>query len=374
MLTRKELKELASHMLKESFYVSLYLDVDPKNNPKDAWLRHFKNMAKDVTEKLNAEDRARVQPDIDKMDKFLINRPEGMQRGLVVFSSQASNFWRHYHTALPFTNQMIIEHDPYIKPLAAMTDVYQHYMIIIVRGTRARILLADMGQIEETSIVINIRPETDPTRDGSSGDMGEVRAQRQKEQALKKLYKELISVIEKMQREEGIKRILLGGTESGRGRFEDSLPDALKVCVVGEFAVEYNASPTEILKICMPIMKEVEYRFERRALKELFDQGGGGDGSVLGLSDVLDALRQGNVRKLYVMSNMTVPGMVCNNCGALTPVRDRPCPYCGGKMRTINYMFDLAIQRAVDQGARIDMLEDAPQLVKAGGIGALLRY
>jgi len=243
-----------------------------------------------------------------------------------------------------------------------------------VRGTRARILLAEMGQIEETSIVINVRPETDPARDGSTGDMGEARLQRQKKEAQKKLYKELRSVIEKMQREEGIKRILLGGTESGRGRFKDSLSDALKEHIVGEFAVEYNASPSEILKICMPIMNGVEYRFERKALDELFNQGGGGDGSVLGLSDVLDALQQGNVRKLYVMSNMTTPGMVCRNCGALTMVRDKPCPYCGGEMRMINYMLDLAIQKAIDQGARIDMLEEAPRLVEAGGIGALLRY
>jgi len=375
MLTKHELKELASFMLEDTLYVSLYLDVDPKNNPKkDEWFRHFKNISREVMSRVTPDDKARVQPDIDLIEQFLIDKPKGLQRGLAIFSSHTLNFWKVYHTALPFTNQLVIEHDPYIKPAAAMLDQYQRYLVLVVRGSRARILISDLGQIEELSIVINPRPESNKDRDGSWGDLGEVRAQKQKEQAQKQLYKEIRTFIEKMQRDEGIKRVIIGGTESHRRTFFETLPDPLKERVVGEFAVEYNASPKKILKVCTPIMKDAEYRFERIALDELFNQGIGGDGAVIGLSDVLDQLQQGNVLKLYVMQNMTVPGMVCNNCGALTPERERKCPYCEGKMRRVNHMLDLAIQKAIDQDARIDMLEDAPRLVKAGGIGALLRY
>ncbi|MDP8239707.1 MAG: VLRF1 family aeRF1-type release factor [Candidatus Hatepunaea meridiana] len=375
MLSHKEMKELASHMLKDSHYVSLYLDVDPTNNPKkDELLLHFKNLSKDAFEKLKVEEQHSIQIDIDNIEDYLIHHPKDMKRGIAIFSSQSDDFWRVYHTAMPFTNQLVIEHDPYIKPLAAMTDIYSRYLIIVVRNKRARILMADMGQIEELFIIEIPVPELDSGRDGSTGDMAEIRAQRQKDQVRKRLYKELISVIEKMRRDEDIHRILLIGTDSHRGRFKDALPNELRERVVGEFAVEYNASPNEILKLSMPIMKDVEYKFERKALDELFNTGGGGAGAVLGLSDVLDALQQGNVHKLYVMSNMVEPGMVCNNCGAVTTLRETPCPYCGGEMRKVTYMLDLAIQKAMDQGARIDMLEEAPRLVKTGGIGAKLRY
>ncbi|NQT34914.1 hypothetical protein HQ587_06975 [bacterium] len=375
MLTRKELKELASHVMRDKFFISLFLDVDPKNKlKKDEWLLQFKNLARDTTKKMKPEDKKSVKPDIVRIERYLKDRPEGLRRGLALFSSQADDFWRIYHTAMPFTNQMIIDHDPYIKPLAAMVDLYQRYLVIVVRGERARVLIADMGQIEEIKIIINPRPKTDPTRDGSSGDMGEVRARKKKDTSRKQLYRELTNVINSFRRDEGIKRILLGGTESARGRFEEWLPGDLKERVVGDFAVEYNASPTDVLKRCLPLMKEIEYKFERQALDELFSTGGGGAGAVLGLSDVLDAIQQGNVHKLYVMSNMVSPGMVCKVCSALTTERDRPCPFCGGEMRKVNYMLDLAIQKAMDQGARIDMLEKAPRLVKVGGIGALLRY
>ena len=372
MLTKKEIKELASHMLKDSLYVSLYLDVDPKNNPKDKWLLHFKNLAKEATGKLNSKDKASIKPDIERIERFLADRPDGLQRGLAIFSSQAANFWRYYHTAFPFSNQMVIENDPYIKPLAAMNDIYQRYLIIVVRGERGRVLISDMGEIEELPIVINPRPDTDPGRDGKTGDMGEVRARKQKEEAQKKLHKEIKNVIDKVRREEGIDRILLGGTENARGRFREYLPDNMTRRIVGEFSVEYNAHPKEILDVCLPLKKKIEYKFERKALKELFNQGA--NGSVYGLSDVLNALQQGNVRKMYVMSNISISGMVCNVCGALTEEHNIPCPYCGGEMRRVNYMLDHAIQKAIDQGARIDMLDEAPELVKAGGIGALLRY
>ncbi|MCF7810615.1 hypothetical protein K9N50_06470 [bacterium] len=375
MLTKLELKELASFMLQDTLYVSLYLDVDPKNNlKKDEWYKYFKKASRDVLSRMTDDDRLRVQPDIDLIDKYLKKQSETLQRGLAIFSNHTMDFWKVYHTALPFTNQLVIEHDPYIKPAAAMLDLYQRYLVLLVRGSRARVLIADLGQIEELSIVISPRPEPDKDRDGNWGDFGKIRAEKQKEQAQKQLYKEIRTFIEKMQRVEGIKRIIIGGTESHRRTFAETLPDALKNRVVGEFAVEYNASPKEILKVCTPIMKDAEYRFERKALDELFNQGGGGDGSVIGLSDVLDQLQQGNIRKLYVMQNMVVSGMVCNNCGALTPERERKCPYCDGDMRKVNHMLDLAIQKAIDQDARIDMLEEAPRLVKAGGIGALLRY
>jgi peptide subunit release factor 1 (eRF1) len=375
MLTKLELKELASFMLQDTLYVSLYFNVDPKDNPKkDEWYKYFKKASRDILSRMTEDDKIRVQPDIELIDQFLKDEPVNLQRGLAIFSNHTMDFWKVYHTALPFTNQLVIEHDPYIKPAAAMLDLYQRYLVLLVRGSRARVLIADLGQIEELSIVINPRPEPDKSKDGKWGDFGRIRVEKQKEQAQKQLYKEVRTFIEKMQRVEGIERIIIGGTESRRRTFAETLPDVVKNRIVGEFAVEYNATPKEILKVCTPIMKDAEYRFERKALDELFNQGGGGDGSVIGLSDVLDQLQQGNIRKLYVMQNMVVAGMVCNNCGALTPERERKCPYCDGDMRKVDHMLDLAIQKAIDQDARIDMLEEAPRLVKAGGIGALLRY
>lgn len=370
MFNRKELKDLASISLQDDYYVSLYLNVDPKDNPKDKWLIQFKTLAKETLNEMDSHIQTIMQNDITNLESYLTDRPSGLKRGLAVISSASNDFWKAYHTAIPFQDQLVIDHKPYIKPLASMIDTYSRYLIVISGSKRVRFLLSGMGETEELSLIDRRDIETGSDRDGGTGDMGEVRAQKQKEQIQKQLYKDAVQMLDQIQREENIERILLGGSDPNRGKFRDNVPDRITEDIVGEFTVEVAAPVNDVQERAEPVMKEAEYNFERKALDELFGNGN----SVLGLSDVLTVLQQGNVHKLYVMSEMTIPGMICSSCGALTPERDRPCPYCDGKMNKVNYMLDLAIQKAIEQGARIDMLDEAPRLVKAGGIGAKLRY
>jgi len=377
MITRQELQDLAAHPPKadrDAHYVSLYLNVDPKDNPKGDYLLHFKNLAKNAIAAHKHDLHEDVKADIMALEKFLADRPAGMKRGLAVISSRPLNIWRHWHTAQPFVNQLVIERDPFIKPLVTMLDQLQRYLVVVVAGAGARIFIAGSGEIHEVTSLARPLTTSNPTRDGRAGDMGRVRAEHQKEQAQRLLFKDLFLLLERLVRDEDIKRILIGGAENARGRFKDALPNGIKSKIVGEFAVDRDAGGMQILERCLPVMKDAERRFEQKALGELISKTGAREGSVLGLSDVLTALQQGNIRKLYVLSNVAAPGMVCDRCQALTPPRDRPCPYCGGPLTVVNQMHDLVIQRALDQGVRIDMLEDSPDLAKAGGIGALLRY
>lgn len=371
MISRHEMKELASYVLKDNYFISLYLNVDPRDNPKDEWLLHFKNLSRNAITNLKPDERSIVQKDIDKIENYLKDRPEGLKRGLAIISCISENSWRIYNTALPFNNQLIVKHDPYIKPLAAMIDLHQRHLVVVVGATRARLLLTSIGEIEEITEIFKPKESADAGRDGSTGDMGSLRAQKAKEKTLRLVHKDAVAAAERVMADEGIKRLLLGGTDKARGHFKETLSSPMREKVVGEFSIDRIADNSEILKRSTPVMHEVEFQFERKALDELFDQS---RKVVLGLSDVLTALQQGNVHKIYALSNVTAPGMVCTRCEALTPERDRPCPYCDSEMKHIPYMLDLAIQKAIDQGARVDMLDNAPRLEKAGGIGALLRY
>ena len=371
MISRHELKHLASLMLQDAKYISLYLNVDPRDNAKDQWLTHFKNLARSSLADLPSAGKNLVKRDLEKIEKYLSDRPEGMKRGLVIISCAAHDFWSIYHTALPFNNQLVIEHNPYIKPLAAMGDLYQHYLVVVVGASKARLMLTSMGEIEEITSIYKPPGDIDSGKDGSSGYMTELRAQKEKAKFIRMIYKDAVTAAKQVLAEEGIKRMILGGTDKGRGLFKDFISAPFSERIVAEFNVDRNASNKEILEQIMPVMERVEYEFERKALDELFEQN---RKTVLGLSDVLTALQQGNVHKMYVLARVTASGNVCNQCEALTPERDRNCPYCGGEMREVSYMLDLAIQKAINQGARVDMLEKAPRLEKVGGIGALLRY
>lgn len=374
MISRQELKKLASHTLTDAYFVSLYLNVDPKNNPKDDWLLHFKNLSKTTPANLPAAERQQVNPDIERIEKYLYDRPSETKRGLALISCAARNFWWVYHSMVTFRNDMVIKREPYIKPLMQQIDLYQRYLIVVISGEQVRLFIAGMGMMEPVFYVTRPEVSFDRTRDGNTGDMGELRAQRKKETSERMMFKGAAAAIADIVQSEQIKRILLGGSEGARGRFKDVLPTQITVRVAGEFTVAGNAAEKEILARAIPEMRKVEEQFEKRALEELFHKISIGGGSVVGLPDVLTALQQGNIRKMYIISNATQPGMVCKRCGALTPPREHSCPYCDGEMQKAPYIFDHIIQKGIDQGVRIDMIENAPELVKAGCIGALLRY
>jgi peptide subunit release factor 1 (eRF1) len=244
-------------------------------------------------------------------------------------------------------------------------------LVVVVGKTNARILLTASCEIKELTNIVKIPAEPDSGRDGSTGDMHKLRAVRQRQESYRLLHKDAINGLERIVAEETIKRILIGGTERSRAGFKGLISNNIREKIVSEFAIEHNAGDQDILSKIQPLMQEVEANFERQAVDDLFNQS---SRYVLGLSDVLTALQQGNVHKMYVISNASTSGMICNNCHALTPDRDRPCPYCSSEMKPITHMLDLAIQNAYDQGSRVDMIDQEPRLEKAGGIGALLRY
>ncbi len=371
MITHQELKELASFLNEDAFFVSLYLNVDPTENPNGQWLKHFKNMAKDQIKRFDQSDKKLVKQDFEKIENYLTDRPDGLKRGLAIISCAEKDFWREYHLALPLNNLLVIERDPYIKPLATIIDLYQAYIVVVVGQEKARALISRTGEIEELTNFVGEMDEPNRGKDGRYTYMALIRAEKTKEKIERIIHKDAVNFVEKLIKTERIKRILVGGTDSARGRFKDLLPAKLKRNVVGEFTIDRHANDKEILEKILPIMQQIEYDFERKALDELFNSNGN---VVLGLSDVLTALQQGNIHKMYVMSNVTQPGMLCRSCGAVTPVREDNCPYCGNEMLKVPYMLDHAIQKALDQGARVDMLDHAPRLEKSGGVGALLRY
>lgn len=371
MITRTEIKELASNSIDDNYYVSLYLNVDPGENRNKEWLLHFKNLSKNVTSIFDHTQKISFQKDIDQIDKFINDMPEGMKRGMAIISCSKNDYWKIFHTAIPFPNQMVIEHKPFLKPLAIMVDNYSRYLVVVVGKTKARILLISSGEIEEVTSIVKILPEPDSGRDGSTGDMGKLRGGRQRQESYRLLHKDALNGLERIISEENIKRVLVGGTDRSRAGFKGIIPPNLREKIVGEFTIDLHVTDQEVLTKIQQQMHNIESEFERKAVDNLFNQS---NRYVLGLSDVLTALQQGNVHKMFVISNASTSGMVCEQCGALTPDRERPCPYCNSEMKPITHMLDLAIQNAYDQGSRVDMIDEEPRLEKAGGIGALLRY
>ncbi|MBA3061173.1 MAG: hypothetical protein FP832_05950 [Nitrospirae bacterium] len=78
--------------------------------------------------------------------------------------------------------------------------------------------------------------------------------------------------------------------------------------------------------------------------------------------------------KLIFIKDFEDSGHACRNCRHLSKQKVSTCPYCKGGMEEVNYLIDLAAQRAVEQGSLIEVIADNKELLDAGGIGAFLRF
>ena len=94
MLSRSELKEIASMEKKDGYFVSLYLNVDPMFNKKGDYMVHLKNMLKNAVESLDKGIYKKVKDDLGKIDNYVLTNKRMFKKGLALISSSANSFWK----------------------------------------------------------------------------------------------------------------------------------------------------------------------------------------------------------------------------------------------------------------------------------------
>jgi peptide subunit release factor 1 (eRF1) len=105
----------------------------------------------------------------------------------------------------------------------------------------------------------------------------------------------------------------------------------------------------------------------------LRDAVNGRNGAVAGLAGVLDALTAHRVHVLLVSDGYEAPGWHCGGCGRLAAV-GRACPACKTTMDPVDDVVEAAVDRAMAQRIRLDVVVGNADLDVLGRIGALLRY
>ncbi len=373
MLSRKEIKELAAIHGDGNIFVSLYLNVNPLTNPKGDYIIHFKNMLKGTLEKIDKETAKKIKDDIEKIGSYLNAIKRELKKGLGLISSSHSGLWKDYHLAIPVKNEIIVDKTPYIKPLIDILDNYQRYAVLLVDKESARLFLIHLGEIEEYTEVFT--PDV-PGRHKKGGwfSLSESRYERHTAFHVALHLKDVAKAIEDFLPKEYIGRIIVGGSEDAVLRLKAMLPHTISEKIIGTFHAEIFSGEKDILERSMEIMEAFEHKKEQAEIEELITRAMKNNQAVIGLEDVLLNLREGRVMKLFLLKDYSASGFRCVNCGYLTSFMVIPCPYCKGDMETVNYLTDLAVQKAVEQGALIEVVSDNARLKEAGSIGAFLRF
>ena len=78
--------------------------------------------------------------------------------------------------------------------------------------------------------------------------------------------------------------------------------------------------------------------------------------------------------QLLVDREFHQPGYQCSVCQAIITQALTSCPYCGGALVETADVVNLAVQKAVDAGLKVSVLDHSPETADIGGIAAVLRY
>lgn len=373
MLNKTELKEMAAMEGNKCFFVSLYLNVDPIFNKKGDYMVHFKNMMKTSIESLDKATYKSVKKSLERIENYVTSNKRMFKKGLVILCSSDDSFWRDYNLNVPIKNNLIINKTLYMKPLMDIADTYQRYSVLLVDKEFARIFIIHLGEIIEYS---EVRTDNIPGKHKKGGwyALSQNHYERHIDYHVGMHLKEVVQKLDSFISSEYIGRIIIGGSDEAVAMAKAMLHKTVLDKIIGTVKIEMFASTDDILNKAGAIVSDYEKNKEQETIEALIASARKNENAVLGLNDVLNALQEQRVMKLVFMRNYKEHGYSCNSCGYLTTQKVDPCPYCSKEMEAVDYMVDLAGEKAIQQDALIEITEENNLLREVGGIGAFLRF
>ncbi|NWF52826.1 MAG: hypothetical protein HXY47_07060 [Nitrospirae bacterium] len=373
MLSRSELKEVASIERRDGYFVSLYLNVDPMFNKKGDYIVHLKNMMKNTIDILDKNVYKKVKVDLEKVDNYILTNKRSFKKGVALLSSSKNSFWKEYHLGVPVKNELIVDKSPYVKPLMDILDNYQRYAVLLVDKEFARIFLIHLREIIEYGEVYTPDIPGKHKRGGWFA-LSQSHYERHINYHIGMHLKEVIEKLDSFLSGEYIGRIIIGGSDEAVSMVRGMLHKKILDKVIGTVKIEMFANSSEVLSKVEPVVLKYEKKKEDETIEKLITTAMKNKDAVIGLEDVLNSLQEKRVMKLIVAKDLKVPGFICPACGFLTTQNVSTCPYCKGKMDMVDYLISLAGEKAINQGALVEVVEDNRKLLEVGGIGAFLRF
>jgi peptide chain release factor subunit 1 len=372
MFERKGLEELEKFSFEDTYVVSLFLNVSPKERKKQAYLSKFKNLVKALPE----QTQNACKEDIEKIMSFLQSERESFKNSLVIYSCAKKNLWVRYDLNVEMKDNLIIDRTPYTSPLFDLLDNYQKYGVLLVDKRTARVFLAFLGDIEEYGM---IEHEDVPGKHKKGGwfALAEKRYERHIDYHVKTHLKDVIEKFGDFLKDKNIRRLIVAGPDEAISELMNILPEEIKLKIVGRANIEKYASKEEVLQKVLPIIEGYEKSKEKETVSELITRALKNDSAVTGIDDTLKYLRDRRVMKLVIAKDYSVEGFICENCGFATTQNVECCMECGGCVMKANNLIEKATEMAIEQSALVEVIKDEKdrnRLIEYGGIGAFLRF
>ncbi len=385
-LDQEEIQNLVQYRNTENPVISMYLNVTPPR----AYSTELNSLIHVARQKL--EDRqshtSRQRKELGKLLEGIENRvrkdlsPAKGTRTVVLFAD-ADGLWREYMLPVSLSSQIVVEPDPYTRPLTMVLDEFERYCVLVADSRKARIFSLFLGEMEEHSEIfvedevpdrVRVNLSMTGTSTGVMGGLGDERIQRHIEDHVNRHLKHVADKSFDFVKDKGFTRVILGSTEEKiLPRLKDHLHTYIRERVVGEIDARPDDHKETLKEKALEMAQEFERQEERDKVNRLLELHHAGDKGTLGLEPTLEALMMGQVHTLVLENDFRAPGYVCPADHFISTYLTE-CPLCGGPMEEFADIADEMVEEAVFQSAETEHVFAHIDEFAEYKVGALLRF
>lgn len=152
MIDRNELEILANYQNTENPVVSLYLNITPPRNYENELNSMIHTTLREIEQEARYTDKQikRLKKLMEKIEDYVAKAFNRFERTwLVALFADADGFWQEYYLPVNLPSSMVVEVDPYTRPMTLLLDEFDRYCVVVGDSRKARIFSLYLGDFEE---------------------------------------------------------------------------------------------------------------------------------------------------------------------------------------------------------------------------------
>jgi peptide subunit release factor 1 (eRF1) len=364
----------------QSRVLSCYVRLETKDRERSRYLIDLENRVKSMKAHLEhagleREGRLAVERDLVRIVdhvKSLADLPHS--RGLAIFACEALDLF--VAVPMPRTHRLrlVLDDTPWIRELLVTEREGAPIIVVALDRGHSRFFEVSPGTARELSSV-----RSAATRGGKfTGDrrdapgFGERDYHGRIEEERHRHYASVARELGHLVAHTPVRGVVVAGPEDHTAALLRFLPRHVGDLLVGTTKVNPTATTVaEVQAAALAVVEEHDRLAVAREVRRLEESMGEG-WAVSGPRETLLALSKGQVRTLFVRSDLEQLGFRCAGTGRLVLMK----PDCRGEgePQAVLDVMDEAVEEALSQGADVVAIDDPMQASVIGDMAALLRF
>jgi peptide subunit release factor 1 (eRF1) len=374
-ITRTSLRRLADVRPERGRVLSVFLDLNPAEfatpAARSTAITSVLTQAAHRVEEadgLDNEERLALRADVERVREALTSGDIASNgtRAVAVYACGPVDLLEVVRLNRPVDFAVVLDRTPYLEPLVADAEE-ERWCVVLVNRRNARFFVTDGGTLSETD-----RVEDDVHSQHDQGGWSQARYQRGVEKEKDDHLVHVAEIAFDRYKQEGFDRLLVGAPDELVRELEQKLHPYLRERITGRLHLDVeNSGIEDVRRAAEKAIEDWRRRCERESLDRLVEGVGRGGRGAAGIAAVLQALNEARVELLLISDGFRAPGGRDPSTGMLYAGDEGPD---GQELEHCENVIEHAVEKAIEQSAKVIKVRHHDDLGPLGGIGAVLRY